>query len=192
MSLIIIKCFCFVFPKKPTDFLWFSDILFHLFFPLHFILHRVSRQYYWHLLFSFCCTTQVKIFLFYFILYISSPLMLFLFFQFIYTFFLSFLHAIVFSTNSPYIHFFPMHCVFIWCGDIGRSTKSQQQHKICMKCHKMIFNRCSHSNSVKQLSCVDSCHVALPRMCVYLYSYFIFHCMYIRRKRSISILKLTM
>jgi len=147
-----------------------SPIFYFIFFPLHFILHRVSRQYYWHLLFSFLLYDSSKDFFLYFILYFSSRLCCFFSYNFIYIFFPS---CLLFLTLRKYsFHFIPsMHCVFIWCGDIGRSTKSQQ-HKICMKCHKMIFfNRFSHSNSVKQLSCVDSCHVALPRMCVYLYSY---------------------
>lgn len=103
LSLIIMKCFCFVFPKKPTDFLILRYFI-SSFFPLHFILYRVSRQYYWHLLFSFLLYDSSKDF--FYILFFTSPLAYVVsFLSILYTFF--FLHACYsrLSVNILFISF---------------------------------------------------------------------------------------
>lgn len=178
--------FCVFLPtrkeEKPTDFL---ILHFYTLYSIECLGNIIDICFFFS--FLFCCTTQVKDFLFYFILYFSSPLMLFLFFQFIFIY----IYVHFFSSSCYIFHrlsviFFSFSLPYALCCAVclfdveilvvrqNEKKKSQQQHKICMKCHKMIFNRFSHSNSVKQLSCVDSCHVALPRMYVYLYSYLLY------------------
>lgn len=98
------KCFCFVFPKKPTDFLilryFISSFFLYTLYSIECLGNIIDICF-----FLSCCTTQVKIFLYIFYSLLLLSLMLFLFFQFYIHFF--FLHACYsrLSVNILFISF---------------------------------------------------------------------------------------
>lgn len=119
--MIIIKCFCFVFSyrqekKKSPQISWF--FISTLYTPSSVSAILLTSAFFF---FSFLLYDSSKRF-FYFILYFSSPLMLFLFFQFIYIYVHFFssscyifhrLSVIFFSFSLPYALCCAVLCVYL-------------------------------------------------------------------------------